>query len=173
MRARGEFLREQMHAEPVAQSPPPWRMIVAAPVNGLFEIGFGEGEHADLLLVVSSNGRDLFDCRSGEVVARDHETEHSEWYDPIRLRAAGIGPLHGQTIRLAGLHGGGLPRMTDDRWMLSMLYFHWPEAAALLQGPDSISIRIANLEDPRACGFSETGKTLVLAEPHGLQVFSP
>jgi hypothetical protein len=120
----------------------------------------------------------VIDCRTGEMVAHDQEGEQVDWYDPMRLRVEGIGQLAGKTIRLAGLHGGGLPRVSEDRFALVVAYPDWPDAAVLLQLPPDFSpgrhphqVKIACCEDPRACGFSETGQTFVIAEPHAVQIF--
>jgi hypothetical protein len=61
------------------------------------------------------NGRGVFDCNSGERVARDKDGDWDD-LDETRLMSIGIGPLSEIRIRLAGLHGGGLPTTTDDGW---------------------------------------------------------
>jgi len=108
-------LLHQLRVLPIQPPPSPWKRVASYAVGGLTEIGFAN--QSDLVLVVSSNGRGVFDCTSGERLARDDDTA-DWWYDPVQLQAAGIGPLDGQFIRLAGLHGGGLPLSTRDGWSL-------------------------------------------------------
>jgi hypothetical protein len=84
-------------------------------VGGLFGVGYATA--SELLLVLSSQGRGVFDCATGERLARDYEESH-KFFDPIRLTAVGFGPLDGQAIRIAGLFGGGLPLTTLDGWYL-------------------------------------------------------
>jgi hypothetical protein len=47
----------------------PWKKIANHAVGGLFQIGYAED--SDLLLVLSHNGRGIFDCLTGERIARD------------------------------------------------------------------------------------------------------
>src|SRR5215813_5292756 len=101
-----EALRRRIRTAPISNPPLPWKRLVVQAVGGLTEVGFGED--SDFLLIVSSQGRGVVDCRTGERVARDRTEPDDSWYDERRLLATGIGPLEGKAIRLAGLHGGGL-----------------------------------------------------------------
>ena len=170
---------ERFRRMPVAPPPPPWRHVTTVGIGGLGSIGFGEG--TDLLLVESTDGRGVFDCATGERVARDRD-HNSSWEDTVLLRATGIGPLQGRTIRMAGLHGGGLPTMTADQWAVEIVCPDWPAAAVVLLAPGSTSawadepspacVKICELEDLRACGFSDTGRSLAVAEgSHTLYLF--
>jgi hypothetical protein len=107
-------LRNRLRFIPLGQPTAPWRPIVRQAVGRVTEIGFVS--QSDLLLVVSSQGRGLFDGRSGERIARDSAPPDDGWYDEVRLTASGIGPVSDQLIRRAGLHGGGLSACTDDGW---------------------------------------------------------
>jgi hypothetical protein len=102
----------------VQDPPAPWRPRGAHAVGGLTDVGFGRG--TDLLLVVSHDGRGVFDCLTGARVARDPsmpEPDEDDWQDTHELEAEGIGPLAGQTVRTSGLAGGGLPEGTPDGWV--------------------------------------------------------
>src|SRR4051812_46599997 len=83
------------HVEP---PPAPWVPVGHYAVGGLTAVGFGPG--TELLLVASWQGRGVFDCTTGERVARDRATDGG-WQDPVALEAQGIGPLEGQTVRTA------------------------------------------------------------------------
>ena len=76
-------------------------------------VGFGEVAGQDFLLVVSHDGRGVFDL-DGTRVARDRTPVDDLWHNSQQLTAIGIGPLDGIAVPLAGLWGGGLPLMTDD-----------------------------------------------------------
>ena len=89
----------------IARAPEPWIQRTDAAVGGLTDVGFGA--ESDLLLAVSSQGRGVFDCLTGERIARDRNDDDSYHYCSL-LRANGIGPLDGQSVSLAGLYGGGL-----------------------------------------------------------------
>src|SRR5262245_9637675 len=109
--------------KPISQPPAPWKKATGFAIGGLTEIGYAPG--SDLLLVVSGQGRGVFDCISGERIARDYD-DSPDFIDETKLLASGIGPLSGQWIRVGGLHGGGLPNSTKDGWGLNALPLPWP-----------------------------------------------
>lgn len=172
-------LRKRLRRVPLGEPPAPWRKASVHTVGGLTGVGFAEG--SDLLLVVSHQGRGLFDCPCGTRIARDEEPPHRGWYDPIRLIATGIGPLCDQPIRIAGLHGGGLPTCTDDGWRTTKIAPDWPResivldprnSTVLVEGLSHGSIRIAEDIDIRAHGFSETGLSLIVATADRVEVWN-
>jgi hypothetical protein len=96
----------------------------------------------------------------------------------LRDCAQGIGPLEGQTIRLAGLHGGGLLRCGQQGWTVEELPLDWPDVSLLLVEPwQSIYVdsahftKLAVEREVRAFGFSETGRSLVLATGSDVAVY--
>src|SRR6187455_1463149 len=101
----------------------PWRIVGGFGIGGLTEVGFADG--TDDLLVVSSQGRGLFDCLTGERLARDHE-EMFENTDESGLTAPGIGRHSNTIFRLAGLQGGGLASFTRDGWGIHIVQLPWP-----------------------------------------------
>src|SRR4051794_31292001 len=110
-----EPVRKKVRSAPVGKPPLPWSIKSVAAIGGLTEAGFDEV--SDLLLVISHQGRGVFDCGSGERVARDRSIENVDsWYGHHNLIGMGIGPLAGRHVRLSGLNGGGLPCSTKDGW---------------------------------------------------------
>ena len=174
---------DRVRTAPVRQPPPPWRLLAAHGVGGLTDVGFGRG--SDLLLVVSSQGRGVFDCLTGARVARDStmpEVGEESWQDEYELDARGIGPLGGQSVRTSGLAGGGLPLMTRDRWTVERLILDWPIESLLLVPPDSWIYetragrsseftKIAEEMEVRAWGFSPTGRSLILATSSDVTIY--
>lgn len=172
-------LNDRLRRLEIGPVPPPWRRTIHA-IGGLTEIGYVAA--TDLLLTITSTGRGLFDCISGQRVARDHTLpEDNDWYDETGLLALGIGPAEQQFIRLAGLHGGGLPRMARDGWSLEMVAPDWPLQAVIVQAPGR-SVLIERFADGcakieqdyeiRAFGFSDTGRSFVVAVSHSLMIYS-
>ena len=171
-------LRRKLRAMPLVDPPSPWRLLATHAVGGLTEVGYAPS--SDLLLAVSSQGRGVFDCTTGERIARDHE----EFWDDINetlLTSRGIGPLSDTIIRLAGLHGGGLPMTTADGWQLEVIPVDWPEHLLFItlpfkpghQGRDnSFKIVQDGVTSFRAAGFSETGQSFVFATSSDLNVYS-
>jgi hypothetical protein len=172
-------LNDRLRRIKIEQVFPPWRRTVHA-VGGLTEIGYVPA--SDWLLAVTSNGRGLFDCIGGQRVARDHTPpEEGDWYDETGLLAQGIGPAEQQLIRLAGLHGGGLPRATRDGWSLELVAPDWPLQSIIIQPPgrcvlvERFADGCAKIEEDheiRAFGFSDTGRSFVVAVSHSLMIYS-
>jgi hypothetical protein len=162
-----------MAAAPAKHEPPaPWRRLPVYGVGGLFQVGYAAG--SDLLLVLSSQGRGVFDCLAGEKLARDYNESH-DFFDPIRLTGTGIGPLEGQAIRMAGLFGGGLPLTTLDGWLLEAQARAWPTHSVFLTAPgsrESICVGDDGACELRACGFSETGRSFIIATSCELAMFT-
>ena len=176
--SRLESLRERIRALQPTRPPEPWALRASCAVGGLSSVGFARD--SDLLLVVSSQGRGVFDGLSGERVARDHG-DYAE--DHLHLEAQGIGPLQGQTLRIAGAWGGGLALSTADRWSLHCVQVDWPGQDVVLIEPGShlfgelydrpAAMHKIHADSPlRACGFSATGRSLVIATHSELHLFS-
>jgi hypothetical protein len=177
------------HLRPVAerirralpQSPPnPWQPGIYHSVGGLLSVGFAHG--SELLLVTSHSGRGVFDCVSGERVARDDDGSYL-WESPFDLTAKGIGPLQGKTVPMAGIYGGGLATGTRDGWRTEAVYLDWPQPDLFLVAPGSDLYDYRAESEPRfwriesgagelrAWGFSSTGKTLLLATSADIKIF--
>ena len=160
-----------------ASIPTPWRYHVH-PVGGLWAVGFGPG--SDLLLVLSVSGRGVFDCLSGERIARDpEEDEYEDHYDETAETVLGIGPLAGVRVPVCGTGGGvdtqrTLPVSSTDGWSMALLPSRnrGNECVALRAPSSEKSITLIDAEEPRAFGFSPTGRCLIVAEPHTLHVWS-
>jgi len=159
--------------------PEPWRALGKFAVGGLRGVGFDDS--SELLLVESTNGKGVFDCATGERIARDPDAD-STFDEEVRLQSRGIGPLADKTIRVCGLFGGGLPLMTLDGWAVEMIHHTWPVVASLVLIPSGASVwepakarlcsKLAETEAPLAFGFSHTGQSLVLAHSHTLEIWS-
>jgi hypothetical protein len=155
----------------------PWSQVAVHAVGGLTEVGFADD--TDLLLVVSSRGRGVFNCCSGQIVARDQAEPDDGWYDERRLRALGIGSLEGRMISLSGLHGGGLLNSGRDGWWVDAITLDWPNVSLLLGGPwgwiydgKTPFVKLAVEREVRAFGFSDTGETFVLATSSEVRIFA-
>ena len=171
-------LRNRIRSMPVSPPPSPWRRIAAHPVGGITDVGYAPG--SDMLLVVTHDGRGVFDGTTGQRVARDTAPLPDAWHDRIRMTAAGIGPIGGVNIRLAGLWGRGLLATAPDSWSLEIVSPDWPEHQAILSPPgcDIFSAdraqgctKVSHIDELRAWGFSETGRSFVLAQSHTLEIF--
>jgi hypothetical protein len=159
--------RKRVRALTTKPPPAPWTLHEAIPVGGLTCVGFGEVAGQDFLLVVSHDGRGVFDL-AGTRVARDRTPLHDRWHDDQRLTAIGIGPLAGIAVPIAGLWGGGLPLMTGDGWGVERMPVDWPDERIVLRAPhprwdEMIQIHHETVFSIRAVGFSPSGAALVIA----------
>lgn len=171
-----EGVRQRIRNSPVSSPPLPWTRLATRAVGGLTEVGYADD--SDLLLVVSSQGRGVVNCRTGELVARDRTDPAHDWYDERRLRAQGIGPLAGTWVRLTGLHGGGLINSGRAGWWVAAITLDWPDNNLLLGGPwgwiydeKTPFVKLAVEREVRAFGFSDSGETFVIATSSELSVF--
>lgn len=169
----------QVVALPIVRPPAPWQLTLDAAVGGLQSVGFGRD--TDLLFVTSSQGRGVYNVKTGERIARDRTEEFPE--DTIRLEANGIGPLEGQLVRMAGIYGGTLATTTSDGWQAERIALQWPMDTLLLVSPGSWvygaafgkkadMTKVFVDSEVRAWGFSNTGRSLVLATSSGVRGYS-
>jgi hypothetical protein len=170
-------LQKKLLSLNIREIPEPWKLVTTFAIGGLRSVGFDR--ESENLLVISSQGRGVIDCLTGEKVARDYE----EFYEnETSLEAQGIDILSDRTIRMSGLFGGGLPRITEDGWQLECVTLKWPEQMLILLPPNShlygsvtghpdTMTKIFEDSCIRACGFSYTGKSLIIATTSDVTVF--
>jgi hypothetical protein len=171
-------LKNKLLSLNISEVPDPWKLVSTVVIGGLRSLGFDQ--ESENLLIVSSQGRGVIDCLTGEKTARDDE----EFYEgETNLEAQGIGILSDRTIRMAGLFGGGLPIITEDGWQLECVTLKWPEQMLILLPPSSylygpVTGHPDNMtkifEDSciRAYGFSYTGRSLVIATTSDVTIFA-
>lgn len=169
-------LRRRIRAMETTAPMAPWRAKSGCSVGGLEMVGYGE--NSDLILILSSSGRGIFDALNGWKTARDTDNSQ-DWFDDTRLQCLGIGPLKEQVVPMAGLYGGGLPRVSRDGFVLEVVAPTWPDFRVLMSPPGATVHR--NLEqcvqveedyEIRAFGFSPTGKSFLVALNHTLITFA-
>ncbi len=172
-----ETLRKILERMPMSEVPEPWALIGGSAVGGLTEIGFVPD--TDDLLVVSSQGRGLFDTLTGEKLSRDSE-EFFDNPDSTGHTAPAIGRDSGKTVPLAGLHGGGLARVTRDGWMIDVIHLPWPRHVLFLSSEykpcydasgHSWKICDDGACEYRAAGFSPSGRAFVFASSCELVIY--
>ena len=172
-----EPIKQRVREAAIGDPPDPWTPMGLAAITGITEVGFAED--SELLLVLSGHSREIVDCATGTIVARDTSTEHrSSWYGPHDLIGIGFGPLNGRRIALAGPSGGGLPAFTRDGWGAVRLPIDWPDEFLVLMAPyHSIYQpaapfwKLGKAREPVAWGFSFTGNSLIAATAEGVSVF--
>lgn len=158
---------------PEVDPPPPWTWIEVAHVGGVFAAGFVPA--TDDLLVVSHNGRGLFDCRTGEKIARERSNEY-DGLDDSQSTALGIGRDADVVVPIAGLYGGELIQSTSDGWSIEVVRYlsrnHYGYEHAVFLASNGRSVFDENVLPWKlwsddvcefwAAGFSPTGRSLVV-----------
>jgi hypothetical protein len=176
-----EDLRARLRALPLAVAPAPWKLVASVAIGGFEALGFSMDSR--YLLVVSSSGRGVFDSEFGEQLARDSSSAMGDWYDLEALTVEGIGPVAGESISVAGIHGGGLPVVSLDGWVADLLSPDWPSSFVTLSPPGSSpwvqdqSQGVAKVaptggDDAVKCyGFSWSRRHLAVATSHTIDLF--
>ncbi len=151
-------------------------------IGGLHNTGYAP--NSDYLLVLSPQGEGIFDCVTGEKIARKYNNE--DWYDELNQQTfaiKGFNILHDIEVVTCGLYGGdNLPKATNDGWQLEMLdpapedepfqqfmvrrvYLVSPKGEKTFIGKDGAC-------ELRALGFSQTGNSLIIATSCELIIYS-
>jgi hypothetical protein len=161
------------------QPPPlPWKEVGGNTIHSLLAVGYAPD--SDFILVVTMSRKEVFDGLNGKLVAwADTGHEDTPAFDEIHLTARGVGPLDGQTIRVASWDsGGGLPLQTVDGWQMKIISF-WPNDTVVLLPEKffgffniSLATKLLAEREVVAAGFSETGKSFVIAEPSAITLYS-
>jgi hypothetical protein len=150
----------------------PWKKVADHAVGGLFQVGYAED--SDLLLVLSHNGRGIFDCLTGERIGRDTVDVFAH-FNTSKLLAKGFAALNKRQVRMAGIYGGGLPLSTEDGWFLER--HRDKEKVFLSKAAPTQEKELALVGDDDGCnlkafGFSETGQSFVVATGCSLIIFA-
>lgn len=170
-------LAERIINEPLKAPDRPWKKVGEWGIGGMISIGYSDCSR--YILVETSDGRGLFDCKTGEKLLRDRGEYQ---FRGLELLCEGFGPLEGKYIRMSGLYGGGLPLCTEDGWDVEIISL-WPQNDILLISPGSWLYggkydkpdhfqKIWSGYDIRGCGFSYTGETLCIGESSDLVIYS-
>lgn len=152
----------------VKKNPEGWRHVMSMGVGGLLSVGFSKNK-TNLLLVVSSSGRSLIDCSTGDKIERDYE--EYEGLDDWNLTCMGIGALKDEKIIVCGLNSGGLPQSNSAGETLELVSPNWPEQDLILCRENKCSVidghqdycNIIYTEHLRGFGFSWCGNYIVAA----------
>ncbi len=136
-----------------------WEFVKNISVGGLINIGFIS--NSDFLIVVSHNGRGIFDCSNGEKLARDY-AEILNVFDDETGIVDGFDFLSGQKIQTNGLFAGDkLTKETQDDWTLEL-----ENEEIILSSKNSLQrFIVGNCElcELKAFGFSDKHKYFVIA----------
>jgi hypothetical protein len=64
-------LKNKLLSLNIGEAPSPWKRVATVAIGGLRSLGFDQ--ESENLLILSSQGRGVIDCLTGEKIARDDE----------------------------------------------------------------------------------------------------
>jgi len=151
-------------------------------IGGLENVGFVPAK--EFLIVLSSQGQGIFDCKTGEKIAR--QNDNGEWWDKFNEESnsiIGFDFLDNVEIRTHGFYGeDNLPKINEEGWEL-MLTDPEPDEKPFekylvqkiyLVSPNKKKKIFISKDGPcelRAYGFSDSGKTFIVALSCELVIF--
>lgn len=152
-------------------------------IGGLENIGYAPNQ--DFLIVLSSQGQGIFNCKTGEKIAR--QNDDSDWwenFDQTTNSIVGFDLLENIKIKTHGLYGDdNLPKTSQDNWTLIVTepepddnpFEKYLVKRIYLVSPDKeekIFIAKDGACELRAFGFSDTGDTFIIALSCDLTIYS-
>lgn len=145
-----------------------WTHKTTAAVGGLENVGFVPGQ--DFLIVLSANGEGIFNCLTGERVARNHNNYYwNERFNDETMTVKGFGLFADIEIQTSGLHGSDRLNKESQGWLLCK-----EKHEIILVSPDQSRVVVApdDVCELRAFGFSDTGNSFVFASSCELIIYS-
>lgn len=142
-------------------------------IGGLREIGFLE--NSDVLMVLSSQGRGIFNCLTAERIERDSRDYYTNKWNPENGNVKGVGEYENENFICGGFeYPDILSKETSDGFTTEIktkkFKFLFPEDAnagtLFIHSPDKkmkIEIAQSDYGFDRAYGFSPTGKSFVFS----------
>lgn len=149
--------------------PAGWDKITFA-VGGLMYIGFSDIT-PEKLVVVSSQGQRVIDCRTGDKIFCE------ENYDEMELTAL-ADVLGDEIVPLSGEGGGGLRRYSQGGNILTSAAPFWPKEKIIFmpdyiswtQNPEKCTVIFEEYEI-KAFGFSKCGNYMAVCNSDTLDIF--
>ena len=152
-------------------------------IGGLENIGYAPNQ--DFLIVLSGQGQGIFNCKTGEKIARQYD-DLNWWdkFDQTTNSIVGFDVLENVEIKTCGLYGDdNLSKITQDNWTLIITepepddkpFEKYLVKRIYLVSPDKkekIFVGKDGACELRAFGFSETGDTFIIALSCDLTIYS-
>ena len=165
----------------VAGDPPkPWRRSVIVDAAG---VQVGGWTKDDQVLVISVDGYSVTAADTGRRLVRDRDqatTFAALSPDRMLFRV----PTTGEAVSVFGVYGGNGIHQTQDGWGVEVIYPWWPRAAVIMRTPfvrgsglhnyldRAHVIELHRLDGWLRCGFSPSGRPLLILGSAGAELFS-
>jgi len=156
--------------------------VVNQSVGGLREIGFIED--TDNLLVLGGGGRTIFDCMTGEKIARDRNDYYSDKWDSDSGVVEGFDFCEGSEIVCGGFqYPDQIIKNTHDNWEIEICNEKRLDYKNELKNAEvmylvnvclnrRIEVEVYHYSITRSYGFSRTGKSFITAQSYGLDIWA-
>jgi hypothetical protein len=141
-------------------------------IGGLENVGFAD--NGDFLLVLSSQGMGIFNCLTGEKLGRKYDAWWPE-FNQEDFSIKGFYSLSDSVIKTCGMYGENiLSRKTPDDCIVAAEKFLNDRIFLYPSDDEKICLFIPEHDacELRAFGFSETGKSLIVATSCELVIWS-
>lgn len=151
-------------------------------IGGLREIGFKS--NSDLLIVLSSQGRGIFDCEKDEKVERDNFDYYMEKWDSDLGIVEGFGILENEKIKCGGFEAPDvIKKETNDNWTVeirSEIRPNWQKKKLKADvmylrnrtTNEKIEIDVFHYGINRGYGFSDTGNSFVVGTSSEITIWN-
>jgi hypothetical protein len=149
-----------------------WQKRKIWAIGGLLEIGFKS--NSDLLMVLSSQGRGIFNCSMVKRIERDHFDYYREKWNSDLGIAEGFGILENEIIKCGGFEAPDIiKKETKDNWTVEItneIRPNWQKIelkaeVMYLQNRktnERIEVDVFHYGIDRAYGFSDTENSFVV-----------
>lgn len=150
-------------------------------IGGLLEIGFKS--NSDLLMVLSSQGRGIFDCIKGEKIERDNFDYYMEKWNSELGIVDGFGILKNEVIKCGGFEAPNIIKQeTNDNWTVEIkkeIRPNWQnknlEAEVMYlsnkKNNERIEVDVFHYGIDRGYGFSDTGNSFVVGTSSEIKIW--
>src|SRR5688572_2281413 len=137
-------------------------------IGGLENVGFIP--YQDYLIVLSSNGEGIFDCLTGQRIARNHNNyEWNNRFNDESMIIKGFDLFADSEIQTSGLHGADKLKKEWKGWRLKE---QGHEIVLLSPNMKRKIVLDDDICELRCFGFSDTGKSFVVASSCELIIYS-
>lgn len=171
---------KQARAMKPGEPPHPWGNRLIVPAAGVLAGGWDKNDN---IILISSDGYSLTNPASGERLIRNRDSE-------ITFKSISSGyldfkiPDNGEEIRIFGLNAGDGTHITQDGWILEVIYPWWPLDVVIIKTPFVVGsglhayldrahmIKLLRLDGWLKCGFSPSDKYFVVLGSGGAEIFS-
>lgn len=157
-----------------------WKLKSDFAIGGLREMGFYQD--TNYLLLLSSQGRGLFDCLAGEKIARDSYDYYSEEWDSNTGLVKGIGKLSDKEIKCGGFEYADILDKEIGKYLKTETSKEkrkiWNgeiqevDVLYIRDNAEKIEIYSTPYGLDRAFGFSKNGKCFVLGISSNLYIWT-